>query len=310
MLDKIYCKAKSLVHPVMQHRRLFERAKYFGTRILSPQEGNDFLARSIHKPAAIAKIGASEMGALRHYWGQADSSGLCESWGRHATLLHRNAGVYPPTQSVFSRFCMVFAQALTHLDVLAVWFNFGESAARRRFAPKATLTALRALEPYYHDRPWSRHLAGKRVLVVSPFAETIQAQYHRREQVWRAKPEVLPEFHLQTLRSPLSAYLATPEYPDWFIALDAMHQKMASSSFDVALIGAGAWSLPLAARAKSLGACAIHLGGATQILFGVKGKAWEKLNPQVAAFFNEAWTRPSAVETPQRAQEIEAGRYW
>jgi hypothetical protein len=309
MLHNIYYKAKSLVHPVMQHRRLLERAKYFGTRILSPQEGNDLLASSIHQPAAIGKIGASEMGALRHYWRHADSSGHCESWGRHATLLHRNAGVYPPRAPIFSRFCRVFAQALTHVDVLAVWFNFGENAMRQRFASKATLTSLRGLEPYYHARPWSQHLAGKRVLVVSPFADTIQAQYHRREQFWRAKPEVLPQFQLATLRSPLSAFLTAPKYPDWFTALDVIREQMATLTFDVAIVGAGAWSIPLVAHAKSLGAWAIHLGGATQILFGVKGKAWEK-NEQIAAFFNEAWTRPSAVETPQGIQKIESGRYW
>ncbi len=71
----------------------------------------------------------------------------------------------------------------------------------------------------------------------------------------------------------------------------------------------GAWSLPLVAHAKSLGACAIHLGGATQILLGVKGKAWEG-NGQITAFYNEAWTRPSSSETPQGISNIENGCYW
>lgn len=310
MLDEMFYKAKSFVRPITQHRRLLERAKYLGTRILSPQEGNDLLARSIHQPAAIGKIGSGEMAALRHHWRLADSNGHCESWGWEAKNLYRIAGVYPPEPAILSRFCTEFSRALTHLDVLAVWYNFGEHTARLRFAPKATLTALRALEPYYHDRPWSQHLAGKRVLVVSPFADTIQTQYRRRQQVWPAKPEVLPDFELLTLRCPLSAYLVTPEYPDWFAALDAMREQMASLSFDAALVGAGAWSLPLVAHAKSLGAWAIHLGGSTQILFGVKGRAWEKMNKQVTGFFNDAWTRPSPVETPQAAHEIEGGRYW
>ena len=309
MLEEIYYKAKSLVRPITEHRKLLERSRYLGTRILSPQEGNDLLARSMHKPAAIGKIGSSEMAALRHYWRRADSSGDCECWGWEARNLYRIAGVYPREARVFSSFCRIYAEALTHLDVLAVWFNFGENAARRRFAPKATLTALRGIEPYYHERPWSQHLAGRRVLVVSPFADTIQEQYHRRQQFWRAKPEVLPEFQLVTLRSPLSAYLIAPQYPDWFAALDAMCKQMASLAFDVALVGAGAWSIPLVAHAKSLGAWAIHLGGATQVLFGVKGKAWER-NEKITAFFNEAWTRPSAAERPEGVQKIEGGSYW
>jgi len=309
MLDVVYEKVKTFARPVTQHRRLLERIRYLGTEILPASVGNELLSCSVHHPAAVGKIGASEMGALRHFLRRADSEGFCESWGYHTRLLYRIAGVYPPDPNIFSQFCITFAESLRHLDVLAVWFNLGENAARRKFAPQATVTALRALEPYYHPRPWSRQLARKRVLVVSPFADTIQAQYPRRREVWPQTPEVLPDFDLLTLRVPLSAYLTAPKYPDWFSALDAMREEMSSLQFDVAIVGAGAWSIPLVAHAKSLGAWAIHLGGATQILFGIKGKAWEA-NQQVSGFFNEAWTRPSFQETPQLIGKIEDGRYW
>jgi hypothetical protein len=309
MLDEMYYKLKSLVRPLTRHRRLWERAKYLGTRILSAQEGNDFIARSIPQAAAIGKIGSGEMAALRHYWRLADSQGHCESWGWEGKNLYRIAGVYPPEPAIFSRFCRVYAEALTHFDVLAVWFNFGENAARKRLAPRATLTDLTALEPYYHERPWSQYLAGKRVLVVSPFTETIRSQFQRRQEVWRRKSDVLPGFDLLTLRSPLSAFLTTPAYPDWFTALDAMRGQMASISFDVAIVGAGAWSIPLAAHAKSLGAWAIHLGGGTQLLFGIKGGRWDR-NPRIAGLYSEAWTRPSPSETPTDFQKIEGGCYW
>ena len=309
MLDVVYEKVKSLVRPVTQHRRLLERVRYLRTEILGESEGNDFLSDSLAGPAAVGKIGASEMGALRHFLRSADSEGFCESWGYHTRLLYRIAGVYPPDPNIFSRFCITFAESLRKLDVLAVWFNFGENAARRRFAPLAKLTALRALEPYYHENPWSSQLAGKRVLVVSPFVDSIQTQYPRRREVWPLAPEVLPEFELLTLRVPLSAYLTTPKYPDWFSALDAMREEMSSLRFDVAIVGAGAWSIPLVVHAKSMGTWAIHLGGATQILFGIKGKAWEA-NQTVSGFFNEAWTRPTPLETPQLIAKIEDGRYW
>jgi hypothetical protein len=310
VLNDLYHKLKSLARPVTQHRRLVERAKYLGTHILSSQEGNEVIAGSLGRPAAAGKIGAGEMAALRHYLRRADANGHCEFWqGYVARNLHRNAGVYPPEPPIFSRFCKTYAQALTSLDVLAVWFNFGEYAARRRFAPQASLTELDALEPYYNDRPWSQHLAGKRVLVVSPFASTIEAQYQRRQEIWRAKPEVLPDFQLRMVRVPLSSYLVSPPYPDWFAALEAMRQQMAAAPFDAAIVGAGAWSLPLVAYAKSLGAWAIHLGGVTQILFGIRGRRWEK-NERIMAFCNEAWVRPSASERPGNLAAIEGGCYW
>ena len=48
--------------------------------------------------------------------------------------------------------------------------------------------------------------------------------------------------------------------------------------YDICLIGAGAYGFPLAAHVKRKGKKAIHLGGALQLLFGVKGKRWEDPN--------------------------------
>ena len=45
---------------------------------------------------------------------------------------------------------------------------------------------------------------------------------------------------------------------------------MREIEFDVAIIGCGAYGLPLAVEAKRMGKQAIHMGGATQVLFGIK----------------------------------------
>jgi hypothetical protein len=309
--DRVYHKVKSILRPITQQRRLLERIKYLGAKILSPQQGNDFLAQSIHHPpAAVGKIGSSELAALRYYLRRTGGEGTCDGWGWRAKALYRNAGVYPPEPEIFSKFCQVYAEALTHLDGMGVWFNFGEQAAWRRFAPTARLTLLTGLAPFSHERPWSQQLAGKRVLVVSPFSETIKHQYPRRQQIWAKKPGILPDFELLTLQCPLSAFLVPPKYPDWFAALDAMCAQMTSlAPFDVAIVGAGAWSIPLIAHAKAIGAWAIHLGGGVQLLFGIAGRRWDATT-ESARLRTEAWTRPSASETPEGVDEVEGGCYW
>ena len=45
-----------------------------------------------------------------------------------------------------------------------------------------------------------------------------------------------------------------------------MEDGIAEIDFEVALIGCGAYGLPLAAHVKRLGKKAVHLGGATQNL--------------------------------------------
>ena len=81
--------------------------------------------------------------------------------------------------------------------------------------------------------------------------------------------------------------------------------------FDVAIIGCGAYGYPLAAEIKRMGKVVIHLGGATQILFGIIGNRWEKDHPEFCRkFVNDAWVRPMDKEKIQNAGSVENACYW
>ena len=83
-------------------------------------------------------------------------------------------------------------------------------------------------------------------------------------------------------------------------------------NFDIAIIGCGAYGFPLAVKLKKAGKQAIHLGGAAQLLFGIKGKRWES-DPAfeyVQKFFNDSWVYPDEAERPQKAHIVEGGCYW
>jgi len=310
MREQIIARAKALIRPVARHRFALERMKYLGETILSAEQGNDRLSAMIHHGGAAGKIGGTEIKLSRVYLRRRDRGGICHDFGHYARWAHVSSGIYPPDPPTLSRFCRYYLETLEGLDLLAVWFNFGEAAARRRYAPGATLCELSALEPYYHERPWSAQLAGKRVVVVSPFEKSIRAQYQRREKIWAAKPEVLPAFDLRIVRCPqLAGIIDQPEYPDWFAGLEALKEQLGARPFDVAIIGAGAWSIPLAIHAKSLGALGIHLGGGTQLLFGIMGGRWES-DPRIGALVNDAWTRPSDDERPRNYRLQENGSYW
>lgn len=49
-----------------------------------------------------------------------------------------------------------------------------------------------------------------------------------------------------------------------------MKDEIDKQDYDIALIGCGAYGFPLAAHIKRSGKKAIHLGGALQLLFGIK----------------------------------------
>jgi hypothetical protein len=227
--------------------------------------------------------------------------------------IYHNAGVFPQTEQARITFVDEIVKALQVADFVAAWNN-GLAEFERRLIlssnSKSTLIDLCALEPFYSGIPWSQFLKDKNVLVISPFTKTIEQQYKQREKLWK-NPLVLPSFNLITLYHPTSKGISGDrnKYGTWLEMVDDLKQKMTSINYDVCIVGTGASSLPLCAHAKLSGKQSIHLGGPTQILFGIKGKRWDEA-PNINVFYNDTWTRPSAEEIPEGFKKIEAGCYW
>ncbi len=92
-------------------------------------------------------------------------------------------------------------------------------------------------------------------------------------------------------------------------ALADLKTRMDAADFDVALVGAGAFSLPLVTHARRRGKVGVHLGGTLQVLFGVYGGRW-KDNKDYQHFINGSWVRPDETETPPTVHKIENACYW
>lgn len=89
-----------------------------------------------------------------------------------------------------------------------------------------------------------------------------------------------------------------------------MKEQIRNKDFDIALIGCGAYGMPLAAYVKQLGKQAVHLAGWTQMLFGIYGKRWVEDQQEFSKFINDYWIRPIKDETPISAKQVEGGCYW
>ena len=51
------------------------------------------------------------------------------------------------------------------------------------------------------------------------------------------------------------------------------------------------------------------MSGATQLLFGIKGKRWDD-HPVIGKLYNDAWVRPAESEGIARRETVEGGSYW
>lgn len=220
-----------------------------------------------------------------------------------------NAGFFPNDISLLKKYNeRLLLEDAGCCDCLCCSEWIREDLAKPFLSAKVQYASIANMEPYDYAQPWSRALAGKKVLVVHPFAKTIEAQYQKREDLWGNK-DVLPEFQLHTIKAVQSIAGEEVPFDTWFDAFHYMEQQMDAIDYDVAIIGCGAYGFSLAAHAKRMGKKAVHLGGATQILFGIRGRRWDDIL-EMQKFYNEYWIYPSSEETPHHKERVEEGCYW
>lgn len=221
----------------------------------------------------------------------------------------------PDGYRAFGHFADLYYDSAKEVDILACWFK-NQKVVEKQMNYK--ICWLLSIEPWWAKNPWTRYLKGKKVLVVHPFAETIESQYKKRELLFD-NHDVLPEFaSLTVIKAVQSLGGETHGFRDWFEALHFMEEQIDQVDYDVALIGCGAYGLPLAAHCKKQGKKAIHLGGALQLLFGIRGNRWESTTygrgwpgidyPKLLS--NPHWVRPLELERAKNAEKVEGACYW
>jgi len=277
--------------------------------MLNHSDAHTLIADAVEngQPFAMGKLGGTETRALYHSERLIQTELIYSlSWKKYAKQLYLLSGVYPIDRTIFKNFCTLYKNSvIPQCDFIFHWQN----SIKEQFLLKkygSTLSTTNGYLSHYSSKSWIGALKNKRVLVISPFSRTIEFQQKKLEQIWQRVPELAVNFEVLTLSCPLYSHLVPPTSPDWFSALDLMTAKMASLDFDVLLVGAGAWGLPLAVAAKAQGKIGIHLGGSLQLLFGIKGGRWDSYND----LYNDAWVYPSEEETPPGVQIIEGGCYW
>lgn len=279
--------------------------KYRGVKVLEAEAGNELARAAIQRgePFVFGRCGATEMRTVADWL---EHGGYFTDRTRQD--IQNLSGVFPTDDATLVRFCQYYVDCVHNTDLLALW-DVGAERQVIRECRGTLFTKLRALEPYYHAQPWSAALAGKKVLVVHPFKATILQQYARREQLFPGT-QILPEFASLTVVQAVQGLAGQKTgYNSWFDALAAMEAEMDAADYEVAIIGAGAYGLPLATHARDTGHVAIQMSGATQLLFGIKGKRWDD-HPVIGKLYNDAWVRPAESEGIARRETVEGGSYW
>jgi hypothetical protein len=267
------------------------------------------------KPFLIGRNGTIELQTFAKY---VQEISLSESEKKKLEL---NAGIFPTDSLV--KYFELYSESLKNADAMAEgWYeplkNI-ENIIHDICNKNRIKLFLRNLEPYYvkPQLRWTQHLAGKRVAIINAFAEICETQTYMSKAVWPTDTEsLLPS---STTWIPINTYYSPrlangragwPHYiVDWEDAVEHVVNRVMQEGCDVAIIGCGGIGMIIGHILKKKGLQCIVMGGATQILFGIRGKRWET-HEIISKFFNDAWVYPPEHYKPANYKLIENGCYW
>jgi hypothetical protein len=272
---------------------------------------------------AAGKIGVSELAWLLYPL-------LVESGAAHRQLrafevtlklkATAQSGLFPAEPAFYREFAEFYGEQLRQSDCIGVVpASFATTAeVVRRYRLGADLLPYKDQEP---DRStpaddsscYLPHLAGKRVLIVTPFAEILRERATKEtfEAVWaKTGKRWFEPAAVDAIEFPYGfARTTQQQYGTCLDLLDVITGRMAEHDFDVALIGAGALGIPLAAAARARGKVGISLGGALQVIFGVLGERWRERESWQRRYITDAWIDMPAEYRPEPS-EMPPDGYW
>lgn len=287
------------------YKNLRFKLDYNSKNVVFNERASELISNNIkeNKPLMIARFGAVEMSCIDYFL---KGKGYDNKIKKMITI---NAGVFPNDTETLNRFCKFYLECSKEVDILSLWQVKGEKKTIEKYCNNAKYINLRGLEPYYFNNPWSKELEDKKMLIIHPFKDSIISQYNKRELIFEDK-NILPQFkNIDVIKAVQSNAGCETEFKDWFEAFEYMCSEIDKKDFDIAIIGAGSYGLPLACYIKGLGKQAIQMAGATQLLFGIKGSRWDQ-HDYISKLYNDYWVRPLIKETPKESSKVEGGSYW
>ena len=179
------------------------------------------------------------------------------------------------------------------------------------FATNKTPVWARTMDifEYIQSNPWTHYLHGKRILLISSFADTIKQNMPKTDKIYGI--DLFPSCTFVYLKPPQtngsnhSRNFAT-ELNDFCNMIDNVKDE-----FDIALVSCGGYGNLVCSHIYNMGRSAIYVGGVLQMYFGILGTRWVRDRPDILRLYhNEYWHRPDAIERPNGFENIEGSCYW
>lgn len=233
-------------------------------------------------------------------------------------IMKKNAGIKLTNNKSIIKYCNCYFNAFDKCDLYASWESYGDVKKAIRQShdyltytfPKQQIWGYVYDIFHYINNPWTTSLANQRILIISPFVESIQEKIHIRDKIYGK--DLFPGCSFILIKPPQTHGTENCEEFDVEFNKFCNQLKLIEDKFDIALCSCGGYGNPVCAFIyNNLNKSAIYVGGVLQMYFGIYGERWLRERKDVMRLYlNEHWSRPNENEKPASSKEIENNCYW
>ncbi|MHA2082202.1 MAG: hypothetical protein ACXABD_00470 [Candidatus Thorarchaeota archaeon] len=233
--------------------------------------------------------------------------------------MKRNAGIKLSSINDVKLYSDLYFNAFRNCDLYTGWEPWGDvykcitdshNEVRKIFPDKKILWGF-VFDIFHYIKaiPWTFTLRGKRILIISSFADSMREKDKIREKIYGV--DLFPECKLLYIKPPQTQ--ADEPSEGFNTELNKFRKRLDSISgnYDVALVAAGGYGNLICDHIYNTGHSAIYVGGVLQMYFGIVGQRWIRERSDVIRhYINEHWSRPTDDEKPKNYSVIERSCYW
>lgn len=279
------------------------------------------------KPFIIPRVAGIEnnfavFARIKQQMGGGARPDLDQYFNQVGPAMKTNAGVLLTTGASIMKYSELYLKAFENCDIYSGWEVQGDvykhiaqsyEFIRNTYVSKRGFWAF-ALDIFhyiYDPYAWTKALRGHRILIISPFVDSIRERVPKRSKLYDGV-DLFPGCMFEYIVPPMTqagepAREFDVELANFYKRLDELKDK-----YDVALVSCGGYgNLVCNYIFENHQKSAIYVGGVLQMYFGVLGGRWLKERADVVRLFlNEHWGRPKTTERPRNSESIEGGCYW
>jgi hypothetical protein len=246
-------------------------------------------------------------------------SQILDALENHKFRMKNNAGIMISSFDSHIKYSKLFLESFQECEIFLNWAPFD-------CVYQSCFTSMKILEELYKSKdtvysevldiyhyiyaiPWTFALKGKRILMVSNFAESIEEKINVRKEIYGI--DLFPDCEIITIRPPQTQ--GSEESEEFDIELNKFTEKLdkIKDNYDIALVSCGGYGNLVCSHIYKSGKSAIYVGGVLQMYWGILGNRWFENRPDVIRLFlNKHWSRGKDSEKPRDHKTIEGSCYW